>query len=70
MVKGLLVEKALVSCLEPMCSLEIQDLDCLTEKVEVEEAIRRECPKVTNARIDFAFANVRSQNIVVTPRAI
>lgn len=40
-VKGILREKSLVSSLEPTCSLEIRDLACLTEKNEVEEAIRR-----------------------------
>lgn len=39
-VKGVLGEKA--SFLGPMCSLEIPDLDPLTEEVEVEEAIKRE----------------------------
>ena len=64
-VKGLLGEKALVSSLEPMCSLEIRDLDCLTEKVEVEEALKRECPEVTNARVGITSVNARGQKLAV-----
>ena len=64
-VKGLLGEKALVSSLEPTCALEIRDLDCLTEKNEVEEAIKRECPEVTNVRIGITSANSRGQKLAV-----
>lgn len=31
-----------------MFSLEIWDLDCFIEKVELEEVKKRECPRVTN----------------------
>lgn len=42
----------MVSSLELMCSLEIRDRDCLTEKVEVEEVINCECLEITNVWID------------------
>lgn len=56
-VNGLLEEKVLVSSLESMLSLEIRDFDCLTEKIEIEEANKRECPKVTNAWINITSTN-------------
>lgn len=47
--------EALVCNLEPMCSLEISDLDCLVEKVEVEEPIKRESSEVANAGISVTY---------------
>lgn len=56
-VMGLLGEKASVSSLETTSSLEIPDLNCLTEKKKVEEAIKHECPHVANAQIRISSAN-------------
>lgn len=44
----LLVKTALVSSLEPICCLEIRNLDRLTEKNEMEEIIKRQCREATN----------------------
>lgn len=44
-----------------MSFLETRDL-CLTEKVDVEKAINRECIGVTNAHIGITFVNSRGKN--------
>lgn len=44
------------------CSLEIQDLDYLTEKTKVEEAIKFECPELPNTRRGIPSANSRGQS--------
>ncbi|CAD7080718.1 unnamed protein product [Hermetia illucens] len=64
-VQGLLEEKVLISSLETMSSLEIRDLDCLTEKNDTEEVIKRECPEVTNVRISIISANSRGENLAM-----
>lgn len=38
---------ALVSSLEPTCSLKVRGLDCLNERTAKKETIRRDCPEVT-----------------------
>lgn len=57
-VKGLPGEKALVSSLGPICSLESRELDCLTEKVKMEDAIKRKCPEITNHFDDYSRAKI------------
>lgn len=44
-IKRLKGELALLSISKHTCSLEIRHFDCLTEKFEVKEAIKHECPE-------------------------
>lgn len=46
-----------------MCSLEIQNLDCLTENFQEVEAVKRECPKVN--RRDITSSKFRGQKLAV-----
>lgn len=59
------MEKALIPSLELMCTLQLRDLDCRTEKVEMERAIKRECPEVINSRIGITSVNARGQKFAV-----
>lgn len=63
--KGLLGEKALVFSLEPMCPLEIRDLDCLTEKIGAKEIAKRQCPNVTSIWVDITTANYQGRKFTV-----
>lgn len=46
----------MVSSVDPMCSMEICNLGCLTEKNEVGPTIKRECP-------ELAVVNVAEQYV-------
>lgn len=64
-VKGLMRKNDLISSLEPTCFLEMRNFDRLTEKNEIGEVIKRECPQVTNARIGITSAKSRRQKLAV-----
>ena len=46
LVKRVLEDDAATAALEPKTTVEISDLDCLTEEPEVEKALRRDFPEL------------------------
>lgn len=64
-VKRLLEEKALVFSLEPKCSPEIPELDCVKDKNDVGNTIKHECPNITNAQIGVTSPNSRGEKLAV-----
>lgn len=57
-VKRLLEEKNLIPSLKSTCSLEIRDLDLLTENTEVIQANKREYSKITYTRIGITICKL------------
>lgn len=64
-IRGILGDSAVVSTLEPRCSLEIRDLDCLTAKEEVEEALKRDIPDLGEVKVGLTSENPRKQRMAI-----
>ena len=64
-VKKVLGEKATVASLEPKGTLEIRDIDCVTEIKEVEEALRKEFPTVGEAQVRLTPENSKGQRVAI-----
>lgn len=64
-VKELLEGAATVRKLVPKCCLEIKDLDCCTEKEEVEEALRRDFPALNEVKVFLTAANSRGHRLAI-----
>lgn len=64
-VKVVLGEKGSVSNLEPKRTLEIVDLDCLTDEREVEASLRRDFPDLREVKISLTRTNAREQKIAI-----
>lgn len=63
-------DRALISRLQSIFSLEIRGLDCLTEKIEVEYTIKHDYLEVTNIRIGITSTNFRGQKLPVVEIAL
>lgn len=64
-LKVILGDKAEVVCLNPKMSLEIRDLDCYTEKAEVERALQRDIPEAKDVKVWLTAPNSRGQKVAV-----
>lgn len=62
-LRSALGAEAEVKSLEPKATIEIRDLDSLTSKEEVEDAIRRDLPNVGDFRVGLTKENTRGQKI-------
>ena len=64
-IQGILGEKAVVSDLESRRTLESRDLDCFTDKEEVEEAFKRDLPDLGKFKVGLTPENPRGQRIAI-----
>lgn len=64
-IRTILGDKAVVSSLEPRHTVEIRDLDCLTDEAEVKAALQRDITELGEARIGLTPVNTRGQRVAI-----
>lgn len=64
-IKSILGKTAVVSSLEPRCTIEIRDLDCLTSEADVKAALERDIPDLGEVKIGLTPINPRGQRVAI-----
>lgn len=62
---SILGDMASVRCLIPRTSVEIRDLDCLTDKEDVEQALKRDIAEIGEMRVTITPPDAREQRLAI-----